>query len=71
MSFTDFHSYSLSVKESWERQEELQAINDSHLCWEVKTKDSEDICLTEDERNQLIVELEADRIIYAVTELPF
>ena len=71
MAFTDFHSYSLSVKESWERQEELQAINDAHLCWEVKTKDSEDICLTEDERNQLIVELEADRIIYAVTELPF
>jgi hypothetical protein len=46
-------------------------LNDAHLCWQVCTSESEDICLTEDQRNQLIVELEADRIIYSIEELPF
>ena len=71
MSFSDFHSYSLSVKEAAERREELQALNDAHLCWQVCTSDSEDICYTEDEVNQMRVELEADRIIYSIEELPF
>ncbi len=71
MKFSDFHSYSLSVKEAAERREELQALNDAHLCWKVCTSESDDICYTKDEVNQMRVELEADRIIYSIEELPF
>ena len=71
MNFSDFHSYSLSAKEAWERQEELNDRDDQYVCWKVCTKDSDDICYTPDEVNQMAVELEADRIIYSIEKLDF
>ena len=71
MTWTDFNSYSLSAKEAWERQEELNARDDQYICWEVCTKNSDDICYSEDEVNQMAVKFEADRIIYSIEKLNF
>ena len=69
--FTDFHSYSLSSKEAWERQEELNAINDSHLCWSIKTSQWEEWAETEEERAELIATAISDGLYAQVTERPF
>lgn len=71
LMFTDYNSYSLSVKEGWERQAELKASNDAHLCWKVITKDSDDICFTKEETDELRVQLETENTIYSIEELPF
>jgi hypothetical protein len=69
--FTDFHSYSLSAKEAEERREELEALNDAHLCWHVKTSQWEEYAMTEDERKELVLDAIADGLYAEITELPF
>ena len=71
MNFSDFHSYSLSVKEAAERREELEALNDAHLCWHVKTSQWEEYAMTEDERKELELAAIADGLYAQITELPF
>jgi hypothetical protein len=69
--FTDFHSQSLSAKEAAERREELEAQNDAHLCWSVKTSEWEEYAMTEDERKELVLTAIADGLYAEITELPF
>ena len=69
--FTDFHSYSLSSKEAWERKEEFNAINDAHLCWSVSTSQWEEWAQTEEERAELIAQAISDGLYAEITEFPF
>jgi len=69
--FTDFHSYSLSAKEAWERQEELDAANDAHLCWSITTSQWQEWAETEEERTELIAAAISGGLYAQVNERPF
>ena len=69
--FTDFHSYSLSAKEAWERQQELDAMNDAHLCWSVSTSQWQEWAETEEERAELVAQAISDGLYAQITEHPF
>ena len=72
LMFTDYNSYSLSVKEGWERQEELNSTDEGYVSWCVTLPTGEyDYIEDEAEKDQHVADLLAQGITPVVTELPF
>ena len=73
LMFTDYNSYSLSVKEGWERQEELNSTDEGYVSWKVEVKATGEYDYIEDEaeKDQHVADLLAQGLTPVVTELPF
>ena len=72
LMFTDYNSYSLSAKEGWERQEELNSTDEGYRSWCVTLPTGEyDYIEDEAEKDEHVADLLAQGITPVVTELPF
>ena len=73
LMFTDYNSYSLSVKEGWERQAELNSTDEGYVSWkvEVKTTGQYDYIEDEAEKDKHVADLLAQGLTPVVTEFPF
>ena len=72
LMFRDYNSYSLSVKEGWERQEELNSTDEGYVSWCVTLPDGRyDYIENEAEKDKHVADLLAKGITPVVTELPF